>query len=291
MDFLDGYVPHLIGGLAYGLLLFTVASGLTLAFGVANVLNLAHGTIFAVGGYAGYLLANGTWIGLILGAVAGAAAGAVFGAGLSVAVAPLAKRGHMAQALLTFGISLVVGHLLVVLFGASAKRPVLPPELSEPVTIGGHHYSSYQLLFIGVASVLAVIGWIVITRSRAGARVRAMVDDRHMVAAIGTNPRMVLGGVLAAAGALAGLAGALGVPILGPSVESSNVVLMQSLIIVVVGGLGSVGGAFIAALAVGQVHTFGVALVPDLTPYLLFGAMGVALLVRKPPPLLLGGRA
>lgn len=290
MDFLDGYVPHLIGGIAYGLLLFTVASGLTLAFGVADVLNLAHGTIFAVGGYAAFLVADGSWLGLILAVLVGGAAGAVFGGGLSVAVAPLAKRGHLAQALLTFGISLVVGHLLVVGFGAAEKRPQLPVELTRPVTIGGHHYSSYHLLFIAVASVLAVIGWLVITRSRAGARVRAMVDDRQMVAAIGTNPRLVLAGVLAVAGALAGLAGALGAPILGPSIGAANMVLMQSLIIVVVGGLGSVGGAFIAALAVGQVHTFGVALVPELTPYLLFGAMAVALLIRKPPPLLLGGR-
>lgn len=290
MDFLDGFVPHLIGGLAYGLLLFTVASGLTLAFGVADVLNLAHGTFFAVGGYAAFVMSDGSWTGLLLAVLVGALVGALFGSGLSVAVAPLAKRGHMAQALLTFGISLVVGHLLVVAFGASYKRPVLPDALSGPVTIGGHHYSAYHLLFIGFASILAIIGWLIITKSRVGALVRAMVDDRQMVAAIGTSPRLVLGGVLTVAGAVAGLAGALGAPILGPGPNTANVVLMQSLIIVVVGGLGSVGGAFIAALAVGQVHTFGVALAPDWTPYLLFGAMAVALLVRKPPPLLLGGR-
>lgn len=291
MEFLDGYIPHIIGGIAYGLLLFTVASGLTLAFGVADVLNLSHGSIFALGGYIAYALTDGTWTGLILAVLAGTVAGALFGGGLSIAVAPLAKRGHLAQALLTFGIAMIVGHLLVIVFGSGEKRPTLPTELTEPVLFGGNYYAGYHLLFIVIAGVLAVIGWLVITRSKAGARVRAMVDDRQMVATLGTNPKLVLAGVLAVAGGLAGLAGALGAPILGPSQGAANMVLMQSLIIVVLGGLGSVGGAFVAALAVGQVHTLGVALAPQWAPYLLFGAMAVALLIRKPPPLLLGGRA
>ncbi|MFD0558428.1 amino acid/amide ABC transporter membrane protein 1 (HAAT family) [Stackebrandtia endophytica] len=291
MEFLDGYIPHIIGGIAYGLLLFTVASGLTLAFGVADVLNLSHGSIFALGGYIAYALTDGTWTGLILAVLAGTVAGALFGGGLSIAVAPLAKRGHLAQALLTFGIAMIVGHLLVIVFGSGEKRPTLPTELTKPVLFGGNYYAGYHLLFIVIAGILAVIGWLVITRSKAGARVRAMVDDRQMVATLGTNPKLVLAGVLAVAGGLAGLAGALGAPILGPSQGAANMVLMQSLIIVVLGGLGSVGGAFIAALAVGQVHTLGVALAPQWAPYLLFGAMAVALLIRKPPPLLLGGRA
>ncbi|GAA4906969.1 branched-chain amino acid transport system permease protein/branched-chain amino acid transport system permease protein [Stackebrandtia albiflava] len=290
MDLLDAYLPHVIGGVTYGLLLFTVASGLTLAFGVADVLNLAHGTVFMVGGYAAYLVTDGSWWGLVLAALAGTAAGAVFGGALSGAIMPLAGRGHMMQALLTFGVSMVVGNLLVQVFGSAELRPDLPDVLEQPVVFLGHNYPAYHLLFIGAAGLLAAAGWLVVTRSRVGALVRAMVDDQDMVAALGVNPKLVLAGVLAVAGALAGLAGALGAPILGPSLHAANTVLLQSLVIVVVGGLGSIGGAFVAALLVGQVHTLGVALAPEWSPYLLFAAMAVALLVRRPPQLLVGGR-
>lgn len=282
MGVVDPYLVPALDGVAYGLLLFVVAAGLTLAFGVGSVLNLAHGTLYAIGAYTAAALGDGSWTALAVAVLVGTVAGAASGGLLAAAVAPLAGRGHLAQALLTFGVALIVGALLVHMFGPDPLRPVVPPAVDGPVTIAGHRYPGYRLAFIGVAAVLAVAGWLVLARTRLGALVRATVDDPQIVAVGGTSPRMVQGGVLAAAGALAGLAGVLGAPIIGPGPRTAETVLLLSLVIVVVGGLGSVTGAFVAAVAVGQVQTLGVVIAPTLAPWLLFAAMAVALIVRRP---------
>ncbi len=279
---MGGYLIPAVNGVAYGLLLFVVAAGLTLVFGAGGVLNLAHGSFYALGAYAAAVLTDGTWGGLLLAVVVGAAAGALAGGLLAGAVLPLADRGHLAQALLTFGVSLVLVALLVLAFGADELRPAVPAALDRAVSLAGRRYPAYRLAFIAVAAVLAAAGWWLLARSRAGARLRAMVDDRQMLASLGTDPRLVLVGVLAGGGALAGLAGALGAPIIGAGPRTADLVLLLSLIIVVLGRLGSVGGAFLAALLVGQVQSLGVVLAPDWAPYLLFAAMAATLLLRRP---------
>lgn len=282
---MGGYLIPVVNGVAYGLLLFVVAAGLTLAFGTGNVLNLAHGTLYALGAYAAAALTDGSWAGLAAAVLVGTAAGAAAGGVLAVAVAPLAGRGHLPQALLTFGVALLVGALLVLGFGPDELRPELPAVLDQPVTVAGRRYPGYRLALIAVASALAGAGWWVLSRTRAGARIRAMVDDRDMLASLGTSPRVVLTAVLTAGGALAGLAGAVGAPVIGAGPRTADTVLLLSLIVVVLGGLGSVGGAFVAAIAVGQVQSLGTVLFPDWAPYLLFAAMAVALLVRHRPVL------
>jgi branched-subunit amino acid ABC-type transport system permease component len=274
------YLIPVVNGVAYGLLLFVVAAGLSLAFGAGGVLNLAHGTFYTLGAYTAAVLTDGTWTGLALAAAAGTLTGAAAGGLLSAAVAPLLPRGHLPQALLTFGIALAVGAVLVWVFGADDLRPTIPPVLDQPVTIAGHPYPGYRLLFITLAALIAAAGWLVLGRTSAGARLRAMVDDPGMLACCGTNPHTVLAAVLGAGGALAGLAGVLGAPIIGAGPGTSEHVLLLSLIIVVVGGPGSVGGALLAAVAVGQVQSLGVILFPTLAPYLLFTAMAIALLAR-----------
>lgn len=279
---MDAYLIPVIDGFAYGLLLYVVAAGLTLAFGVADVLNLAHGTLYAIGAYTAAVLGDGTWTGLAIAAGIGTLASAGGGALVSVALMPLAGRGHLAQALLTFGVALVGGALLVLAFGAQDLRLAVPAALDTSVMLAGHRYPAYRLAFLVIAALLAVIAWMVVSRTRVGARVRAMVDDRDMLACLGSNPRLVLTGVLASGGALAGLAGVLGAPIIGPGPRTADTVLLLSLVIVVLGGLGSLGGAFVAAIAVGQVQSLGVALAPDWAPYLLFAAMALVLVVRRP---------
>jgi branched-subunit amino acid ABC-type transport system permease component len=286
------YLVPVVNGVAYGLLLFVVAGGLTLAFG-GGVLNLAHGATFTLGAYAAGLLTDGTWTGLAVAAGVGTMAGAAAGGLLSVAVIPVAGRGHLRQALLTLGIALVLGALLVLVFGAHELRPDLPAVLDRPVHIAGLRYPGYRLAFIGLAALLATSGALVLARTRAGARVRAMASDAGMLACVGTNPQLVLAGVLTVGGALAGLAGVLGSPIIGAGPATADWVLLLSLIVVVVGGLGSVHGAFIVAIGVGQVNSLGVVVVPELAPYLLFAAMALTLLLRrqpKPAPAVAGDR-
>ncbi|MBU7597433.1 ABC transporter permease [Streptomyces sp. P38-E01] len=281
MGLLDGQFVPALDGVAYGLLLFVVAAGLSLAFGTAGVLNLAHGTLYAAGAYTGAELSDGTWGGLLLGLLVGTAVACAAGVLLSVATAPLAHRGHLAQALLTFGLSLIGGTLLIEFFGADQVPVRVPEALDSSVTLLGHRYPAYRLCFIVMAVALAAIGTWVLTRTRAGAAIRASADDSEMLAATGVNPRLVHTGVLAAAGALAGAAGVLGAPIIGPGPGTAETVLMLSLVVVVLGGLRNLWAIAGAAIVVGQVQTLGVSLVPGWAPYLLFGAMAVVLVVRS----------
>lgn len=281
MGAFDAQLVPAIDGVAYGLLLFVVAAGLSLAFGTAGVLNLAHGALYAIGAYVGAELSDGTWGGLALGLAAGTAAACAAGALLSVATAPLSGRGHLAQALLTFGLALVAGDLLVQFFGADELPVRIPQALDASVSLFGHRYPAYRLTFIGMAVLLAVAGTWVLTRTRAGAAVRAAADDPQMLAATGISPRAVHTGVLAAAGALAGAAGVLGAPIIGPGPGTADNVLMLSLVVVVLGGLRSLWGILLAAVAVGEVQTLGVSVAPDWAPYLLFASMAAVLVLRR----------
>ncbi|APS18559.1 branched-chain amino acid ABC transporter permease [Streptomyces sp. Tue 6075] len=281
MELLDAHLIPAVDGVAFGLLLFVVAAGLSLAFGTAGVLNLSHGTLYAIGAYTGAELSDGTWGGLALGLAAGTAAACVAGAGLSAATAPLARRGHLAQALLTFGLALIGGDLLIQFFGADELPVRVPEALDSSVTLLGHRYPAYRLCFIVMAVLLAAFGTWVLTRTRMGAAVRAAADDPQMLAATGHSPRAVHTGVLAAAGALAGAAGVLGAPIIGPGPGTSENVLMLSLVVVVLGGLRSLWATFFAAIAVGEVQTLGVSVAPELAPYLLFAAMAAVLVLRS----------
>ncbi|MFG3257760.1 branched-chain amino acid ABC transporter permease [Streptomyces sp. NPDC048172] len=280
MGALDAHFVPAVDGVAYGLLLFVVAAGLSLAFGTAGVLNLAHGTLYAVGAYTGAELSDGTWGGLALGLAVGTAGSAAAGVLLSVATAPLSRRGHLAQALLTFGLALIGGNLLIEFFGADEIPVRVPEVLDSSTSLLGHRYPTYRLVFVAMALVLAAVGTFVLNRTRAGAAVRAAADDPEMLAAVGIGPRAVHTGVLAAAGALAGAAGVLGAPIVGPGPGTADTVLMLSLVVVVLGGLRSLWGTLLAAVAVGEVQTLGVSLAPDWAPYLLFAAMAVVLTVR-----------
>lgn len=277
---MDEFLIPAVDGVAYGLLLFVVAAGLTLAFGVGDVLNLAHGTLFAFGAYAAAKISDGSWASLGLAALVGAAAAGGGGALLSAMLVPLARRGHLAQALLTFGVALVAGDRLTALFGKDDLPVTVPAALDRPVSLAGHSYPGYRLALIGVAALIAAGLALVVARTRAGSLVRATVDDRDMVAMLGVSPFTVRTSVLAGAGALAGLAGALGAPIIGPGPRTADEVLMLSLVVVVLGGMGSIVGALLAAIAVGEIQSVVAPMQPTVAPFALFGAMALALAAR-----------
>jgi branched-subunit amino acid ABC-type transport system permease component len=275
----DAYLVPAVDGLAYGLLLFVVAAGLALAFGVAETLNLAHGTLYAVGAYAAAALGDGGWLRLVFALGAGTVAAAALGGVVAVAVHPVAHRGFLTQALLTFGLALVGGDLLVARFGAQ-NLPVTAPLEDSSLTVVGHRYPAYRLAFLAVGVLLLAGLHLAVTRTRAGMLVRALADDRAMVASLGVSPLAVRVGVLAVAGGLAGAAGVLGAPIIGPRPGVADLVLLLSLIVVVLGGLRSLPRIALAALAVGEIQTLGVALAPAVAPFLLFAAMAAVLAAR-----------
>jgi branched-chain amino acid transport system permease protein len=278
---LDAYLVPSVDGVAYGLLLFVVAAGLVLCFGVADILNLAHGTLYAIGAYLAAALGDGSWTALLLALAAGTGASAAAGTVLAGLLAPVPHPDHLMQALLTFGVALAGGSLLVDAFGPENRPVRVPATVDGSVLVAGHRYAAYRLVFILVAAVIAVLLQLTVARTRAGMLVRAAVDDADMVACLGVDPARVRVGVLAAAGGLAGAAGVLGAPIIGPGPRAADTVLLLSLVVVVLGGVRSVAGTLLAALAVGEIQTVGVALAQTAAPFLLFAAMAVVLAARS----------
>jgi branched-chain amino acid transport system permease protein len=270
----------IVDGVAFGLLLFTLATGLSLVFGMMDVLNLAHGTLYLAGAYLAYLLSDGSWVGFLTAIAAGVAIGAVGGAVLTGMTQPLARRGHLDQALLTIGVALIGAEAFLLVSGGNPLPAVEPAALDVSISLAGHTYPAYRLVFIGVAALLAVLVYLIFERSTLGALVRATVSDREMVQALGVDTRKVLLAVFAFGGALATVGGVLGAPIIGPAPNVDENVLVLSLVVIVVGGLGSIRGALLGALYIGQVQSLGVVLLPEYAPFLIFGSMFLVLALR-----------
>lgn len=280
LTWLDANLVSMVDGVAYGLLLFTLAVGLSLVFGMMDVLNLAHGTLYLLGAYVAYALSDGSWVGLLVAVLAGVLVGVAGGGLLAALTQPLASRGHLDQALLTLGIAFIAADILATVFGGEVLPIAEPRALADSVSILGHSYPAYRLAFIVIAGLLATLVYLMFERSSLGALVRATVADRDMVRASGVDTRKVMFGVFAIGAVLATVGGVLGAPILAPGPGVDETVLVLSLVVVVVGGLGSVPGALLGALLIGQIQTLGVALLPTYAPFLLFGAMLVVLAWR-----------
>jgi branched-subunit amino acid ABC-type transport system permease component len=281
-EWFDTNFASVLNGLAIGCLLFILAVGLSLVFGMMDVLNLAHGAVFLVGAYVAYALLDGgvTWLAFAGAIGAALVVGGVCGGVLAGLTQPLAARGHLDQALLTLGVALVLGEVVVLAFGSDVHAIAAPPGLDGSVDLFGQAYPVYRLALIGVGLVLAVAVYVVVERTRLGSLIRATVADRQMVEAMGVDSRLILFGVFAAGCALAALAGVLGGPIYGARPGLEDGILLLALVVVVVGGLGSIKGALIGALLIGEVQSLGRALLPDQAPFLLFGTMALILLLR-----------
>jgi branched-chain amino acid transport system permease protein len=280
LGWLDANLVSLLNGLALGALLFTISIGLSLVFGMMDVLNLAHGAIYLAGAYVAVALVTGS--GSLASFVAAVLAAAVVGAVLGGVLAGMtqATPHHLDQAMLTLGVALVVADLLAAWFGRDVNSVPAPPPLAGRAEVLGQTYPLYRLVVIGFGVVLAMAVYLVVERSRLGAVIRATVADRAMVAAMGIDTRLVLVGVFAAGAALAAVGGVLAGPILGAQPGLDEKVLLLALVVVVLGGLGSVRGALLGALLIGQVQVLGVALLPEYASFLLFAAMAAVLLIR-----------
>jgi len=271
----------ILNGFAIGSLLFILAVGLSLVFGMLDVLNLGHGALYLIGAYVGYQFTGGvsSWTGFLTALAVAALFGLLAGLILSVATRPLVGRGHLDQALLTLGVALVVAEVISIMFGDDVQNVPAPPGLDDSVQVLGNAYPAYRLALIGVGAVLAIVVWLVIEKTSLGALIRASVSDREMVSCLGVDDRKVKAGVFAFGSMLAAVAGVLGGPVYGARTGLDETVLLLALVVVVIGGLGSVRGALIGALVIGQVESLGRALLPDFASFLLFGALALVLVV------------
>ncbi|MDQ3463464.1 MAG: branched-chain amino acid ABC transporter permease [Actinomycetota bacterium] len=290
LGWFDANLVSILNGFAIGSLLFILAVGLSIVFGMMDVLNLAHGALYLAGAYLGFQFAGtSSWSGFLTALGVAALVGLLAGGVLSTMTQPLARRPHLDQALLTLGVALVVAELLAIGYGNDVLRVVAPPGLNGSVQVLGNTYPAYRLALIGVGAVIALAVYVVVERTTVGALVRASVADREMVSALGVDNRRVKLAVLGVGSALAAVAGVLGGPIYGAGPGLDERVLILALVVVVIGGLGSIKGAFVGALLIGQVESLGRALIPDLASFVLFGALALVLIVR--PRGLFGAKA
>jgi branched-chain amino acid transport system permease protein len=274
----------LLNGIATGLLLFMMAVGLTIVFGLLDVLNLAHGAFFLVGAYLGYRIAGETtasWGSFALALLAAIVLGALMGAALMLLTRPLVSRGHMDQALLTLGLSLVVTELLMEVFGRNDHAVAAPSGLAGSVEVFGAQYPVYRLAVIAVGALVAFAVWYALERTSAGALIRATVADREMVEAVGIDVRRVTTVTFVLASVLALVSGVLSGPIKGATALLGNEILLMALAVIVIGGMGSVVGTLVASVLIGLVQNLGAVLLPQFSSFLLFGAM-VLIIVFRP---------
>ena len=280
MDFAS-FLIQTLNSLQYGLLLFLVASGLTLVFGIMGIINLAHGSFYMIGAYLAFVLTSATGS-LVLAIVLGIPLALAFGAFLEWALfSHLYKRDHLEQVLLTYGLILIFEQLRSLLVGDDVHGVAIPAFLDASIQLTEvMSYPVYRLAISVICIVLVVALYYVIQRTRLGMMIRAGNDDRGMVEALGININMIYRVVFALGVALAALAGMLAAPISSVFPNMGSHVLIISFVIVVIGGIGSVWGALVAALIVGFADTFGKVLVPELSGIVVYVVMAVVLLWR-----------
>ena len=256
---------QLLNGLQLGTMLFLMAAGLTLVFGVMGLINLAHGSLFMVGAFAAAATASATGS-FALGLVAAVGAAAAAGVAIELLVIRrLYARDHLDQVLATFALILVFSEGTRWLFGAFPLFLDVPAALAGTVELpGGIPYSRYRLALIGIGLAVALALWFLVARTRLGIRVRAGAADREMIAALGVDIGRLYTVVFALGAALAGLAGALLGAIQSVQVGMGEPVLILAFVTIVIGGIGSIRGAFVGALLVGLTDTLGRLLLPAL---------------------------
>jgi len=278
------FLVQCLNALQYGLLLFLVASGLTLIFGIMGVINLAHGSFYMIGAYLAYALAP------IIAATFGGGFFATLLAGITLSVllgyalewaffSFLYEREHLQQVLMTYGLILVFEELRSLLVGDEVHGISPPPWLSGTLPLGGlMTYPVYRLFISGVCLAVAGGMYLVFTRTRLGMMVRAGSTNREMVQSLGIDVKFLYRVVFAAGVALAVLAGMIAAPVSSVYPGMGNTVLILCFVVVVIGGIGSVRGALLAALLVGAVDTFGKVLLPQAAGVLVYVLMALVLL-------------
>ena len=271
-------------GLAGASSLFLVAAGLTVIFGVTRVVNFAHGSLYMLGGYMGWSLLsalprNPAWfaVGVVLAGLATAAVGVVIEITL---LRRIYKAPELLQLLATFGVVLVVQDLVLKLWGPDDLTLPRPPWLRSFVAIAGERVPFYDLLMIAIGPLVLLGLWLLFTRTRWGTLVRAATQDREMVAALGVDQRLLFTTVFALGAGLAGIGGALALPDGSANGQMDLSAITDAFVVVVVGGLGSLPGAYLASLLIALLQAFGIVLLPKITLVLVFVVMAVVLVLR-----------
>jgi len=254
-----------LNGLQFGLMLFLLAAGLTLVFGIMDLINLAHGSLYMIGAYlvATVVRATGSFAMAVTAAVVGTAA---IGVLLEVTVLRrLYARDHLSQVLATFALLLICNEIVRIIFSSQPVMLSMPPALSGPVQLlPGFYYPAFRLAVISVGLAVALLLYLLVGKTRAGMWVRAGASNREMATAMGVDVKLLFTAVFGVGAALCAIAGAMLGPLLAVQVGMGESILIPAFVVIVIGGIGSIRGALVGALLVGMVDTVGRAFLPML---------------------------
>ena len=272
---------QVLNGVQYGLLLFLIASGLTLVFGILNVINLAHGSFYMIGAYLAYALTVRTgslWLAILLGLPIAVVLGLLVE---RLMIRFLYTRDHLYQVLLTYGLILIFNELQSLIFGNDVHGVPVPAMLQYSIPLTENlSYPVYRLVVSAICLAMVAVMYVVIQRTRLGMAIRAGSVNREMVQSLGINIKLLYTFVFAAGAGLAALAGMIAAPLSSVYPGLGEHVLIICFVIVVIGGIGSIRGAFLAALLIGLADTFGKVLVPDFASVAVYAVMAGVLLWR-----------
>ncbi len=277
---MNSFILQTLNGISYAALLFLLASGFTLTFGLMRIVNMAHGAYYLIGGYVGLTVAKATG-NFALALLAGGVAATLLGYLADKFLIKRAGENHLAQVLITVGLAYVVGDVALKIWGGDALKLPIPIMMRGVVELpGGIVYPVFRFFLTSVGVAVALLLWIMYRKTQIGAAIRAGVDDREMVGATGIHVDRLFLIVSGLASFLAGFSGVLGGAFLTVYPGAEWEILVFALVVVIIGGLGSLGGAMIGALIVGLLDAYGRWLLPEMSYFVLFGPMAILLLFR-----------
>jgi branched-chain amino acid transport system permease protein len=273
------WVVQTLNGISFGMLLFLLAAGLSLIYGLMKILNLTHGSFYLWGGYVGLLVVRATG-NLFLAALASGLAIAFIGALMERFLLRRLYRQELPQTLLTFGFLFIFSDLGIFIWGGNPQTIPRPAMLSQSVQLGEFFYPSYRLFIIAFGLLVAGLLWWVQEGTRIGAMLRAGVDDEEIARALGINVSLLFTAVFALGAFLAALGGTMGGPIMGVYPGADFDVMLLGFVVIIIGGLGSLRGALVGGLIVGLLDNFGKVFFPEFALFTIFAPMALILALR-----------
>lgn len=277
---MDWFVINMLNGLSYGMVLFLIASGMSIVLGAMGITNLAHGAIYMVGAYVGWTVAVQLKASFALGLLAGGLSAGLVGLTIERGLIRRLYKQPNEQVLLTFGFVYILTNLCLWIWGGWPRPPFTAKFLSGSLEIMGRSFPKARIAIILVGFVLAIALWWLQDKTRAGAIVRAGMDDKETTMGLGINLELTFAVIFFISSFIAGAAGVVGAQILGVRTSLGMEVLLFALIVIIVGGVGSIQGALLGGLLIGVIDAFGRALFPQLAMFTMYLTMIVVLIVR-----------
>jgi branched-chain amino acid transport system permease protein len=272
-------LANLLIGISFGFILFLLGTGLSLTMGLMRIVNLAHGALFMVGGYAGLAVARFTG-NFLLGILSGGLCAGLLGLVIEMGFLRRLYKRELDQVLLTIGFIYILTNLAQWIWGAVPQSGIVPSVLSGAIPVGGITFPVFRLAIIAFGLVAAACLWLFQEKTRIGAIIRAGMDNKEMTVGLGINLKVVFTGVFALGAFVAGFCGLLGAPLLGINLGVGWDALLLAMIVVIVGGAGSVQGALVGGLVIGLVDSYGKAFFPELAYFTIYLVLIIILLFR-----------